>query len=69
MIKVLCLRYHGVPKIFLDNNLENVMRYDFTSLNENYLKSEHFVNDDEWFKVYEYLKINRLNLNIRQVHF
>ena len=58
-----------MPKIFLDSNLDNVMKYDLASLNESFLKSDYYVNDEDWCKVYEYLKINRLNLNIRQVHF
>jgi alkylated DNA repair protein alkB family protein 1 len=62
------LSYHAVPKIFKDSHLDKYFEYDLNELNEKFKQSEFFVNDEEWSSVYDYIKMNRINLNIRQVY-
>ena len=59
------LAYHAVPKIFKNINLESFLNYD--EYDEASKNSDFFVNDKEWLNYFEYIKINRINLNIRQV--
>lgn len=57
--------FHAVPKIFKASNLENYLNY---ANSEEAAKNRHtFVDDYEWRDYFDYIKINRINLNIRQV--
>ena len=62
------LSYHAVPKIFKDSRLEECLKYDLNELKENFKQSNYYVDDQEWSLIYDYIKINRINLNIRQVY-
>lgn len=59
------LSYHGVPKILKDDNIEGYFKY--SDLSKDFMESRFYVSDTEWEWLYEYIKINRINLNIRQV--
>jgi alkylated DNA repair protein alkB family protein 1 len=61
------LSYHAVPKIFNDSKLKEYFEYDLNELKENFKQSDYYVNDEQWSLVYDYIKMNRINLNIRQV--
>jgi len=60
------LAFHGVPKIFKENNLESLFNYDESDRSQEH---DFYVHDDEWKPFFDYININRINLNIRQVHF
>ncbi len=60
------LAFHGVPKIFKEDNLNSLFNYEKSDL---YQKNDYYVHDDEWIPFFDYININRINLNIRQVHF
>lgn len=62
------LAYHAVPKILKDPFIEEYFKYDENILSEEFLKSKYYVSDQEWSQYYEYIKLNRINLNIRQVN-
>jgi len=55
--------YHAVPKIFKDE-IEGYFKYE----SENPGDNEKVVGDEEWSQFYNYISLNRLNLNIRQVY-
>ena len=59
--------YHAVPKILKDENIEAYFTYP-THLSDEFKSSNYYINDIEWPWLYEYIKINRINLNIRQVY-
>lgn len=61
------LAYHAVPKIMADKNIETYFKYDDDEVNS---RSGNFIIDDkEWVNLFEYIRCNRINLNIRQVNF
>ena len=63
------LAFHGVPKILKDLNIDQVFKYthsDYAAASS--MSSQYFVSDEEWFELNEYIGINRINLNIRQVN-
>ena len=63
------LAFHAVPKIFQNHLLSNVLEYkDQNEPDEIFRKSKFYVDDEEWSDYYQYIKINRINLNIRQVY-
>ncbi len=63
------LAFHGVPKIMKDPSLETTFTYETASVQHQALGSnEFYVSDQEWSDFYEYIKDNRINLNIRQVN-
>ena len=57
------LAFHAVPKILPDPHLNQYFTYEF-----NDTESKFFVSDQEWKDFYDYIRINRINLNIRQVN-
>lgn len=57
------LAFHAVPKILPDPRLNQYFTYEF-----NDTESKFFVSDQEWKDFYDYIRINRINLNIRQVN-
>ena len=59
------LSYHGVPKVIKEDCIEEYFNYNECS--SDFIGSVFHVNDSEWQSFYEYIKINRINLNIRQV--
>jgi alkylated DNA repair protein alkB family protein 1 len=63
------LAYHGVPKIFKNESLKTEFDYDENEL-ENLEKriNKYYVNNEKWKILFEYIRINRINLNIRQVN-
>jgi alkylated DNA repair protein alkB family protein 1 len=60
------LAYHGVPKIIKDPSLDKVFSFD--NEEQTFKSREFYVSDQEWSEYYEYIKENRINLNIRQVN-
>lgn len=58
------LAFHAVPKILPNPHLHEVFTYTKADLDE----SQYYVGDDEWADLYDYIRINRINLNIRQVN-
>ncbi|CAF0775387.1 unnamed protein product [Brachionus calyciflorus] len=58
------LAYHAVPKILADPEIDNF----FQQNNEMCQSRKWYVSDQEWNNFYNYIKINRINLNIRQVN-
>ncbi len=59
------LSYHAVPKVFADSAMDACWQY--SHLSETFKKTDFFVDEDEWAAFYEYIKCNRINMNIRQV--
>lgn len=58
------LAYHAVPKIVPDlDQLKRVTTYDATTPHH-----DLYVNDSDWNDYFNYIKLNRINLNIRQVN-
>ena len=62
------LAFHAVPKIFQNKELKHCLDYDQSDLDDNFKDSTFYVCDEEWQIFYDYIKINRINLNIRQVY-
>lgn len=63
------LAYHAVPKILANEHLSSTyFTYDKSS---DPLGTSQccYVNDSEWSSIFDYIKVNRINLNIRQVYF
>ena len=60
------LAYHAVPKILKDPYIIDYLTTNEVS-NENPYKSHFHVEENEWSPFLEYIKTNRINLNIRQV--
>jgi alkylated DNA repair protein alkB family protein 1 len=59
------LAFHAVPKIFKNTNLNCIFNYE--NIDEKFRNSIYHVDDNEWKNYFEYIHINRINLNIRQV--
>jgi alkylated DNA repair protein alkB family protein 1 len=65
------LAFHGVPKITKEPLLQSVFDYDERSgslTGDEFKSSGFYVGDEEWAEYYDYIKLNRINLNIRQVN-
>lgn len=62
------LSYHGVPKILKDKDIQDYFAYEERGPSEDFQKSSYFVGEQEWTRLFEYISINRINLNIRQVY-
>ena len=60
------LAFHAVPKIFKNTSLNYVLNYE-NVVDENFQNSPFYVDDNEWQNYFDYININRINLNIRQV--
>lgn len=58
------LAYHAVAKILPDPHLPNYFTY---SKPVDY-QSHFIVTDQEWTDLFQYIRINRINLNVRQVN-
>lgn len=57
------LAFHAVPKILPDPNLHN-----YFEVNHDKIDKQFDVKTDEWNDYYNYIKINRININLRQVN-
>jgi alkylated DNA repair protein alkB family protein 1 len=60
------LAYHAVPKILFDPNLDNYFSFDESEKDQQ--PTSYFIDDKQWKNLHDYIKINRINLNIRQVN-
>ena len=58
-----------MPKIFRDENIKSYFNYQTKNEECNATNSvnEFFIDDQEWISLFEYIKENRINLNVRQV--
>ena len=63
------LAYHAVPKILANADLESTYFTYAEKSSDLSSSSSTIVNDSEWSSIFDYIKINRINLNIRQVYF
>lgn len=57
------LAYHAVPKIFKDD-INNYFNYDDIEEQQHI----NYINEKDWILFKEYIQVNRINLNIRQVY-
>ena len=63
------LAYHGVPKILaLENDNDNAFYFTYDADETSDDCQPIRVDDHEWTLPFEYIKRNRINLNIRQVY-
>lgn len=53
-----------MPKILFDPKIETYFTYKDKLEN----LSDYIVCDEEWSNYFNYIKVNRINLNIRQVN-
>jgi alkylated DNA repair protein alkB family protein 1 len=63
------LAYHAVPKIMADKNIEAYFKSDDDVNRVNSWSENFLIDDKEWVDLFDYIRCNRINLNIRQVNF
>lgn len=59
------LAFHAVPKVFKNTSLSSALNYE--NIDDKLKNSAYYVDDIEWKIYFDYININRINLNIRQV--
>ena len=63
------LSYHAVPKVFPDPSLDTTYwQYSSGPTSDAFKETKFYVDDGEWASFNEYIKCNRINMNIRQVY-